>query len=524
MINIIFLPLFAILGSLAAHSETILLEAESGDMTGKTKIAGNYIYSDKHKKDGASYKMKVESKGTYVVSFLARGESARDTTFLLITNGKKLQIDLNSLSSGFEWKGEAVENRFSLELKKGTNKIRLRQLSEGLELDAIRFQPLSDVVAADDPSDDEHSSAFKLDREESVRSGRPYVEVDSTDILKSPKMFFEKHNNHFVVRLEMQHLRLAQPDYLFRDTVFDPKPSQTILWKYKDLDVKGTDVSLHNIHLGLTKTGMKIRNNRHTSVYDLSFDDFENTRDQYGMVMSVGTKLESGDNTNSGYTYVQNVYADGHEEPLVRYHESNRDFMMIEGGSGPIYVRDVTAKNVSDSFFDTKGPSTLYIMNATLDSAHYALRVRNNVELIIVNSVVNVPKGEFLAQVEAGASLKYYNVSWNGQETIAPELVKGKYQVTSDEEALNYITKLNSNPLRGVSDFFGSELDAVFVETSSDGVNWSLVRSLGKKGDGMATQGDLRFEIPKSEIKSHTRIRYIEMDGAERVILPDSAL
>jgi Ca2+-binding RTX toxin-like protein len=218
-----------------------------------------------------------------------------------------------------------------------------------------------------------------------------------------------------------------------------------------------------------------------------------------------GAALFRTDSDQGGLSYLR-VYADGGVSPMEDesgYSQTNTDFfnsrLEPENTSTNEYVmmRDVTAKNFSDSLFDTK--STVYIMNATLENAFRLLRPWRNTEIVLVNCEVNLgPEGsEYVFFNNYSGKIRYYNTTWDGESR--PNYNNISYQNIDSRDFVNVyknnIIELDSNPLAGFSDFFAVDTNRYRAQVSVNGDVW---RELALPEDGWLGRhiGDTAVELP----------------------------
>jgi hypothetical protein len=206
--------------------------------------------------------------------------------------------------------------------------------------------------------------------------------------------------------------------------------------------------------------------------------------------------------TGAGPTWVQRVFADGQERPDASYRRSNTDFIGIERGVDPTYVRYATGRNFGDAGVDAK--SNVQLMNVTINGAHRGLRAWSNAEITIVNSIVNVPPGhEQVWLQDATSRVRYHNVLWcigaanpspNARECSTAPTAIGADRISA-AQARQRITALSSNPLPALSPFFASRIDRIVIESSSNGgASWQVMATGG--APGRAPYGDTRYRIP----------------------------
>jgi hypothetical protein len=247
--------------------------------------------------------------------------------------------------------------------------------------------------------------------------------------------------------------------------------------------------------------GLQLMETGLTSIYDYTYYQF----DGGGSIHGAAIKLGDNDRPTNGATYIQRVFADGVQAPDPTFSVSNTDFIGIEFDSGPVYIRDVTGRNFGDAGIDTKS-TPVYVMNATLSSANQMLKVWQNTEVWLVNSIVNVPPRFSQAWIYDNTStIRYYNVLWcEGSSAPSPSdpncrttpwLVEGEN--ISPAQALARIIPLTSNPLPGVSPFFATNVERIVIEYSQNGGStWQPLSIPNTGGGGFGPLGDPRYRIP----------------------------
>lgn len=102
-------------------------------------------------------------------------------------------------------------------------------------------------------------------------------------------------------------------------------------------------------------------------------------------------KLGNNNRPTTGITYLQEVTADGEQQPDGSYKDRNTDFIGVEANNAPLYLRNITGRNFGDAGVDAK--AKVYIQNATLENAHRIMRAWGGGEIILVNSIVNAAPG-----------------------------------------------------------------------------------------------------------------------------------
>jgi hypothetical protein len=254
-----------------------------------------------------------------------------------------------------------------------------------------------------------------------------------------------------------------------------------------------------NIDVVRMKHGLTLQESGRVDIYDYTYTQFDGNGSIHGAAIKLG---DNGRPTN-GATYIQRVTADGMQAPDATYAVSNNDFLGVETDSGEIHVRDVTGKNFGDAGVDTKS-TQVYIMNATLSSAHRMVRAWPNVEIILVNSIINAAPGHAQGWVYDGSStIRYYNTLWcvnaaapsKTSCSSAPTVVEGE-NISSAEAAGRFIP-LQSNPLPGISPFFKTDIEEIVVEYSANGgSSWQVLTLPNTGAPGSAPVGDTRYSIP----------------------------
>lgn len=260
------------------------------------------------------------------------------------------------------------------------------------------------------------------------------------------------------------------------------------------------EVLLEHVVAERMKHGIRLDRTGPSYIYDYRYERFDGDGGIYGAAI----KLGAGGATN-GATYVQRVFADAQQQPDASYHRSNTDFIGIETGSGPVFVRDVTARNFGDAGIDAKsGP--VYVLNATISNMHRPLRAWPHVEIVIVNSIVNAAPGHGQIWIsDASASVRYYNVLWcQGAETPSrsdprcrphPWLIEG--DAITPAQASARVTELNADPLVHSDTFFQTRYDRIVIESSADqGAHWRTLAALNAGDPSGPPLGDLRYRIP----------------------------
>lgn len=253
-----------------------------------------------------------------------------------------------------------------------------------------------------------------------------------------------------------------------------------------------------NANLNREKYGLQVQGTGLLSVYNYRYVDFDGS----GSIFGGAFKIER---TASAQTYIQRVFADGFEAPDGTYNVSNTDFLGVEFTSGPIYVRDATARNFGDAGVDTKS-TPVYLMNVTFTSANRMLRAWDGTEIVVVNSIINAPTGFSQAWLyDSSATIRYYNVLWcvnatdpapgNPACTSTPTLVEG--EVITPAQASARMLQLTSNPLPALTPFFATQIDRIVVEYSTNnGASWQVMNLPNTGSGGTPPVGDPRYRIP----------------------------
>lgn len=305
-----------------------------------------------------------------------------------------------------------------------------------------------------------------------------------------PRLFIETESDGTVF------LRVLEHAY----NPFATPPAVTVqnLTTYPGDIVGSQTVRVENVHLTNQKYGLHLLGSGIVSIYDFSYDGF----DGGGSIHGAGIKIER---TGAAATYIQRAFADGHQAPDPTYNVSNTDFIGIEFNGAPVYVRNATGRNFGDAGVDSKSTS-IYLMNVSISGVLRALRAWDGVEIVLANSIVNVPAGSAHAWIHDNSStIRYYNTIWcvgaaNPSPTdpncsATPSLVEG--EDISDAQALARMIEVSSNPLPAVSPFFETEIDRIVVEYSSNGgSSWSPLNLPNTGGAGRDPIGDTRYEIP----------------------------
>lgn len=263
-------------------------------------------------------------------------------------------------------------------------------------------------------------------------------------------------------------------------------------------DDPGISTLIEALTVDGAKYGVRLEGSGETIIRNLSFTALD-TPDGYGGAVLVG----ADDAPSRGRTFIVNAFADAGVPPLDSYDDANSDFLSSERGNAPVLARFVTARNFADAMIDAKSP--VVIGNASLSSAHRALRVWSGQWVLIANAEVTVPPGRSLIWLDGdGATVMYHNVLWNGAPEPDPELIEGE----------GTVVRLPADPLAALAPMFAPEIHGVTLEFSGDcGGGWQTLATLG--GDG-ALAGDVRLaaEIPAA---GHVRAQVALADGTREV-------
>jgi hypothetical protein len=314
-----------------------------------------------------------------------------------------------------------------------------------------------------------------------------------------PVLFIEKDaDGTAYLRIQEQTFdpfAVGGPQRTIANQNFGPAPGSNVVIE-GDQTTSISSVDVHDMKHGLT-----LQDSAMVSIYDYTYTHF----DGGGSIHGAAIKLGDNDRSTEGSTYIDRVVADGMQAPDATYKVSNNDFLGVELDSGPIYVRDVTGKNFGDAGVDTKS-TQVFIMNATLSDAHRMLRAWQNVEIIVVNSIINAAPGHAQGWVYDGTStIRYYNTLWcldaaqpsaaSPDCRSAPWLVEG--ETVTPSVAASRIIALQSNPLPGISGFFKTQVDQISAEYSADaGKTWNALQLPNTGSPGSAPVGDPRYRIP----------------------------
>ncbi len=287
----------------------------------------------------------------------------------------------------------------------------------------------------------------------------------------------------------------AAPARVIKDTTLGPAPGiNNIISNVATAEVLNVDVVR-------MKHGLMLANTGTVWINDYRFTQFDGGGQIYGAAIKLGDSA----NGSQKFTYIQRVFADGMQAPDPTYKASNTDFIGIEAFSGPVYVRDVTGRNFGDAGIDSKS-TKIYVMNATLDGGHRMVRAWQNVEIILVNSIVNASPGNTQGAVfDTTGTVRYYNTLWcqdahpatieSAKCRTTPWLVEGE-DLPFTVAAARFIP-LSSNPLPAISPFFKTSIDQIVVESSRDGGRtWTQLPLPNTGSPGKPPMGDPLYAIP----------------------------
>ncbi len=256
-----------------------------------------------------------------------------------------------------------------------------------------------------------------------------------------------------------------------------------------------------NVVVRRMKHGLTLQQSGTVSISDYTYSGFAGD----GSIFGAAIKLGDNGRPTDGPTYVQRVMADGAQDPDASYKISNTDFIGIEENSGPAFLRDVTARNFGDASVDSKS-SQIYIMNATLESAHRMVRAWPGVEIFLINTIVNAAPGHSQVWLyDKTATIRHFNTLWciGAVEPSAdnPDCKATPWMIESDTvtegEAAAQIIRLTTNPLPGINPLFRTAIDEIAAEYSKDnGEKWIALPLLNAGGLGSPPVGDTRYRIP----------------------------
>ena len=317
-----------------------------------------------------------------------------------------------------------------------------------------------------------------------------------------------------VIEQTYNPLGASAPEKVIKDTTLGPAPGvNNIIANVQTAEVANVDVVR-------MKHGLMLANTGTVWIHDYSFVQF----DGGGQIWGAAIKLGDSAKGSQALTYIQHVFADGMQEPDGTYKVSNTDFIGIEGESGPVYVRDVTGRNFGDAGVDSKS-SPIYIMNATFEGGHRMIRAWQNVEIILVNSIVNVsPAHSQGAIFDTTGTVRYYNTLWcedarpakidSAMCSSTPWRVEGE-DLPVTVAAARFIP-LSTNPLPAISPFFKTSIDQIVIEASRDGGRtWTQLSIPNTGGPGTPPVGDPRYPIPLNLADAAYRFRvHYKRNGA----------
>ncbi len=307
----------------------------------------------------------------------------------------------------------------------------------------------------------------------------------------------------------------SAPDRTVKDKNIGPDPGASFVI-FGDETVRVANVSATRV-----KYGVQFKDTPTISIEDFAFNRVDGGEQIHGGALKFG----NGGAPTRGVTYITRVVADGGQQPDGSYEQRNTDFIGVESGNAPIYMRNVTGRNFSDAAIDSKS-KTVYVMNATLEGGHRSLRVWGDAEIVLVNSIVNSAKGRSQAWLYDGRGrIRYHNVLWcDGADNpsrshpdcrTAPWLVEGDQ--ISKAQAAALVTETFENPLPEQSPFFATAIDRIEVEYSADNGPWRSLSLPNAGGNGASPIGDLRWAIPLNLDDSVYRFRASVSSGGRRV-------
>lgn len=284
----------------------------------------------------------------------------------------------------------------------------------------------------------------------------------------------------------------------------------------------GTDtVQVDGFSATQMKYGMQLMGTPRISVRGFRFTQVDGGGQKYGGALKFGNNSRP----TTGPAFFHRVFADGKQAPDGSYDLRNTDFIGSERGNAALYFRDVTGRNFGDAAIDTKS-AKMYVMNATVQSAHRMIRVWSGAELVLVNAIVNSAPGRTQVWIQnEQATLKYYNVLWcEGADVPSPShpkcrrtpwLIEGSD--ISKEKAAQRIIALSSNPLPALSPFFRTQIDRIDIQYSRNGGTWRTLTLPNTGGVGAPPVGDLRWKIPLNLGDGEYRFRAFYGAGGRQV-------
>ena len=324
------------------------------------------------------------------------------------------------------------------------------------------------------------------------------------------RIFIEEDDGRDYLRIQESRLD-RDYDTVISDYYRDDKPGDT---SYYSRVSAGDSVLYENFDISNTKVGIGIYGEGDVDIYNYEFVDNNSIRTKEDGTLS-DNKFSSAVRLTAGSQIfdidapitIQRVYADGGNNPMkvdgLDYSSTNKDFITndnraTEGDAAEIYIRDFTAKNMSDAIFDNKG--TIYIMNGTLSNAHRILRAWPESEIIIVNSVIELGDGQDLMWFkDTTASIKYFNVLWNGEPHPDPDLIgiESRPDGMSREEFIaQTLVELDHNVLEDISPFFATYNADYSAEVSVNGDAWQSVTLDPALFTEHGIIGDPKIELP----------------------------
>ncbi|MEO1066352.1 MAG: calcium-binding protein [Pseudomonadota bacterium] len=320
--------------------------------------------------------------------------------------------------------------------------------------------------------------------------------------INQPTIYFETDDNgNQFLRVEESRLT----DKNFQTTISDEtvNNSRYGFWVARE-DTRSA--SLNDIDVSNAQNGIALIGTDTVSIYDYDFEGTSNRSSQYASAIRVGNR---SDGDTRDVTYVQRVTADGEDRALRSYaRDDNTDFLDLEAGNAPVYLRDLTASNFSDAIIDAK--SDVYIQNATFDEAYRVLRAHQGVDIYIANSELTSENGQALAWLAGSSSrIFYYNTTWNGKSQPDASEIRG-HRLT-EEQTRARVIELDHNPLPDIDPFFETNVETIHIELFRNG-RW-VALNLDGGSAGVENIGDPRFDI--SDVvgrNAEIRVRY-ENDG-----------
>lgn len=260
------------------------------------------------------------------------------------------------------------------------------------------------------------------------------------------------------------------------------RPGQSGVFESK---TPGRTVRAMLLDFSRVKYGVTLRQTGESFFDRIAFDCVE-SNDRFGGAFRIGGAKKP----TLGPTYLSRVEADGCDAADGDYGRRNTDFLIVERGVAPVYLRYSTASGFSDAMVDAK--ADVYIANATLSGGHRTLRAHDGARIWIVNSTVTSADRGALAWLGGPeARIFYHNVLWNGRPT--PDLSRIGFDGGARQDA-GQIVRLDHNPLPDLSPFFGGTVESVAFEVRAGG-GWSRLAG-GQFGAPEAPiAGDLIFDL-----------------------------